>query len=81
MDKKWKRINEDEKLGHIQKFFQMLLSDDIEMSYYYSFCREDIEEENCTWHCIKCKECLDWREWHCGECNKCMYFTNKKTIS
>ncbi len=48
--------------------------------YYYSFCRKDLSEDNCTWHCIKCKQCFDWREWHCGECNKCMYFMTKKMI-
>jgi hypothetical protein len=51
----------------------MLLSDDAE-TYYYSFCQKDILEDMCSWHCIKCKKCLDWREWHCGECDKCNYF-------
>eukprot|EP00956_Cyclotella_meneghiniana_P034883 scaffold109059_cov23-Cyclotella_meneghiniana.AAC.1 len=40
---------------------------------YYSFCREDLEQSMCTWHCKICKECKDWREWHCKGCNKCQY--------
>jgi hypothetical protein len=72
----WQEIAEDKKLGHIQRFFRMLLSDDTTM-YYYSFCQDGIEEEDCTWHCITCKKCRDWREWHCGECDKCMYFMKK----
>ncbi len=71
--KKWDRIEPNEKLDHTQKFFQMLLSDDADMYYYYSFCRDDLLDDNCYWHCIKCKKCLGWREWHCGECDKCMY--------
>jgi hypothetical protein len=70
---KWNTIDKDEKLGHIQKFFRMLLSDDT-TTFYYSFCENDLVEENCQWHCIKCQKCLDWREWHCGECDKCKYF-------
>jgi hypothetical protein len=51
--KKWNRIETNEKLSHMQKFFRMLLSDDINMYYYYSFCRDDIFDDNCYWHCIK----------------------------
>ncbi|CAF3717969.1 unnamed protein product [Rotaria sp. Silwood1] len=65
--KEWKQISNDKKLNHMQKFFRMLLSN-VQSSYYYSFCREDFEQDNCTWHCVKCQECVDWREWHCGEC-------------
>jgi hypothetical protein len=71
--KKWDRIEINKKLDHTQKFFRMLLSDDTDMYYYYSFCRDDIFDYNCYWHCIKCKKCLGWKEWHCGECDKCMY--------
>jgi hypothetical protein len=42
-------------------------------SYYYSFCRGGLEQDNCTWHCRTCKTCQDWREWHCKGCNKCQY--------
>jgi len=65
--KEWKQISNDKKFNHMQKLFRMLLSND-QCSYYYSFCREDFEQDNCTWHCVKCQECVDWREWHCGEC-------------
>ena len=72
--KKWKRIDPNDKLVHMQKLFRMLLSDDITI-YYYSFCRKTPLDDNCHWHCIKCQQCLSWRDWHCKECNKCMYFT------
>ena len=38
---------------------------------YYSFCNEDIGDEDCDWHCKICKRCCDWREWHCDGCNQC----------
>jgi hypothetical protein len=72
MVKKSNANDKDEKLAHIQKFFRMVLSDDSTL-YYYSFCQEDVLDDNCHWHCIKCKKCLGWREWHCGECDKCMF--------
>ncbi|KAI0159780.1 hypothetical protein GGR57DRAFT_458667 [Xylariaceae sp. FL1272] len=31
------------------------------------------EQGDCTWHCLTCRECNDWREWHCKVCNKCTY--------
>ena len=40
---------------------------------FYSFCRGDVEQEMCTWHCRKCKHCNDWRKWHCKGCNRCQY--------
>lgn len=40
---------------------------------FYSFCRGDLEEEKCTWHCRVCKDCMDWRDWHCKGCKKCQY--------
>ena len=40
---------------------------------YYSFCRKEVEQTMCTWHCRICKECKDWRDWHCKGCNKCQY--------
>jgi len=72
--KKWNRIDAKEKLGHMQKFFRMLLSDDA-TTRYYSFCNDDMAEEDCDWHCTICKQCRDWREWHCDGCNKCAYGT------
>lgn len=41
--------------------------------YYYSFCWNSVEQDNCTWHCEVCKSCKDWREWHCENCNRCTY--------
>ncbi|KAL7525259.1 hypothetical protein ACHAWF_001277, partial [Thalassiosira exigua] len=40
---------------------------------FYSFCRGDLEEGHCTWHCRACRECKDWRAWHCKGCKKCQY--------
>lgn len=42
-------------------------------TYFYSFCRQAVEQESCTWHCMVCRECRDWREWHCDDCNRCTY--------
>lgn len=42
-------------------------------SYYYSFCRDDLEQGNCTWHCKRCNKCQDWRTWHCKTCDRCQY--------
>ncbi|CAF3950038.1 unnamed protein product [Rotaria sp. Silwood1] len=44
--KKWQTIRENEKLSHTQKLFRMLLSDDKTM-HYYSFCHNDIFQEDC----------------------------------
>ncbi|CAF4810471.1 unnamed protein product [Rotaria sp. Silwood1] len=71
--KKWDQIEKNEELSHIQKLFRMLLSVEETMDYYYSFCENDVLEENSQWHCIICQKCVDWREWHCGQCNKCTY--------
>ncbi|CAF1350885.1 unnamed protein product, partial [Rotaria sp. Silwood1] len=48
----------------------MLLSNDATMDYYYSFCENDVLDDNSPWHCIICQKCFDWREWHCEQCNK-----------
>jgi hypothetical protein len=69
---KWQNKEKDEKLGHTQELFRLLLSFS-GSTYYYSFCRNDVVEDDCGWHCITCKKCMDWREWHCARCNKCMY--------
>ena len=42
-------------------------------SYYYSFCWNDVVQDDNTWHCEICNKCRDWREWHCVFCNKCTY--------
>ena len=41
--------------------------------YWYSFCLNEVAQDDCTWHCEICGECRDWREWHCESCNKCTY--------
>ncbi len=41
--------------------------------YWYSFCWNEVVQDDCTWHCETCGECKDWREWHCEICNKCTY--------
>ncbi|KAJ7872972.1 hypothetical protein B0H13DRAFT_2553041 [Mycena leptocephala] len=41
--------------------------------FFYSFCRNSLEQADCTSHCTVCNECVDWREWHCKLCNKCTY--------
>lgn len=46
---------------------------DVSEGYFYSFCRGDLEQGGCTWHCRICRQCQDWREWHCKGCNKCQY--------
>lgn len=74
--KKWDQIKDGsdvvEKLAHTQKYFRMLLSaGKFQSQYYYSFCDNDVHQENCYWHCIKCKTCDGWRNWHCGRCDKC----------
>ena len=68
--KKEKNLHPDQQLAHMQKLFRMCLSNEVGM-YYYSFCANDIREEMCHWHCIRCQKCVGWREWHCGFCDKC----------
>lgn len=36
--------------------------------FYFSLCRDSLEQSDYTWHCRICKECKDWRTWHCGSC-------------
>jgi hypothetical protein len=57
---------------HIQALLRDGLADEEGMRYY-SFCRGQWEQGDCTWHCRDCGECNDWREWHCGKCKKCTY--------
>jgi hypothetical protein len=42
-------------------------------AYWYSFCRQSVEQDDTTWHCSVCGVCRDWREWHCQNCNRCTY--------
>ncbi len=41
--------------------------------YWFSFCWNEVVQDNCTWHCEVCNHCRDWREWHCPNCNRCTY--------
>lgn len=74
--KEWKKIPADQKLAHTQKFFRMLLSTDSddESLYFFSFCQDDVFNNDNAWHCINCQRCQEWNEWHCGQCNKCKDF-------
>jgi hypothetical protein len=42
-------------------------------TYWFSFCWNQVVQDNCTWHCETCRQCRDWREWHCPDCNRCTY--------
>jgi len=41
--------------------------------YYYSFCLDEVIDENSMWHCDACGSCRDDGEWHCKRCNTCTY--------
>ncbi len=55
--KKWDTTDEDKELEHIQKFFRMLLADDL-TSFYYLFCQNNIVEGSHQWQLIKYHKCL-----------------------
>lgn len=76
----WKEIEPDEKLAHTQELFRMVLSDKVS-TYYYSFCNDNIAEEDSDWHCRTCKTCHDWRVWHCQDCHQCMYLRSYEDIN
>ncbi len=38
--------------------------------YWYSFCWNEVVQDDCTWHCDACGTCRDWREWHCERCGR-----------
>lgn len=44
-----------------------------DITYYYSFCMEEIVETDEFWHCTACKTCRESAEWHCKKCNECTY--------
>ncbi|CAF4141003.1 unnamed protein product [Rotaria sordida] len=44
----WNTIDKNEKLAHTQELFRMLLLNDA-TTYYYSFCENDVFEEDCNW--------------------------------
>ena len=64
-------MDEDERMLDDEQLLQLCLSN--RGSYFYSFCRHELEQKECTWHCKTCKTCQDWREWHCSGCNRCQY--------
>lgn len=70
---KRKIIKPDEKLAHTQELFRILLSEG-GSDYYYSFCNDNIAEDDSDWHCIRCKTCHDWRVYRCRNCHRCMYW-------
>lgn len=40
---------------------------------FYSFCRKQHwRDDDGTWHCRVCGECVGWQQWHCGKCDKCI---------
>jgi hypothetical protein len=41
--------------------------------YYYSFCMNDVMDNNSMWHCHACGTCREDGEWHCKHCNECTY--------
>lgn len=41
--------------------------------YWYSFCWDNVVQDNCSWHCEDCRRCRDWRERHCEKCGRCTY--------
>lgn len=74
---------EDSDLGHYfnndmsdeqvaRKLFT-IVPDESHDSVFYSFCWDQFQQENCTWHCRRCGKCADWLEWHCSGCNRCHY--------
>lgn len=73
--KKWKheedKITAGQKLGHTQKLLRLILSHDPENLYYFSFCQDDLYNNDNAWHCITCQTCQEWDDWHCGQCDKC----------
>jgi len=40
---------------------------------YYSFCLSRAVFSGGTYHCSRCRLCVDWRYWHCESCDKCSY--------
>ena len=64
-------VSEDTKEMSDADLVKNCLSNDTE--FYWSFCRDSLEQSDCTWHCKACHACADWREWHCKGCRRCQY--------
>lgn len=41
--------------------------------YYYSFCLNEVVDDNSMWHCDDCGTCREDSEWHCKHCNTCTW--------
>lgn len=58
--------NESERTAHVRALFKSGLGTeddgDGRRRFFYSFCREEWEQNSSTWHCRTCGECKDWRE-------------------
>lgn len=48
---------------------------DLYRMYWFSLCGQYGRwvQFDCTFHCLVCGECDDWRVWHCKKCRKCRY--------
>lgn len=64
--KKWMDpgLTTEERDAMTKKLFRMGLGVNHRW-WFYSFCRGNWQESECTEHCDVCEECNDWREWHC----------------
>lgn len=69
---KWDQITEGDRKNHVKKLFELAFTVG-DHGWYYSFCCNAWEDENCTTHCWTCGKCQNWREWHCKRCNKCRF--------
>ncbi|KAJ6488986.1 hypothetical protein C8R45DRAFT_1213575 [Mycena sanguinolenta] len=67
-------LSEDEKAALKRRSFKHWFGTD--SYYFYSFCRDSIQQIDCTSHCSVCNACVPWRYWHCRICNKCTYGLN-----
>lgn len=59
-------------ISKMQELFRMVFSRSSDS--YYSFCYDDLLDNDSYWHCAICKRCDKWRTWHCEKCNKCKRF-------
>ena len=57
----------------LRKLLDQYHCNECDEEYWYSFCWDQVVQDNCTWHCTDCGICRDWREWHCETCNRCTY--------
>jgi hypothetical protein len=61
--------------GHaiLQDLLRDYLCPECDELSYYSFCLNELIEENDMWHCNSCGTCREITEWHCKTCNKCTF--------